>query len=185
MCSTGHSSASLRPPEEILGMCDATCVLERGSGYPCPYTPTYPVWFWPNGTFNWVAPYRNGSTTEIGNGKILSKVKETRQGDGQWEAQWYGGNHLLEPASLHHVTHCACYYAKGLGMGKSWYLSNYGIAAIPNSAQYPIATVCGQYWLSTTCPQTNASAFERWGPPWIESYLGCSRVPNKANRTVV
>jgi len=172
--SVSHNATSpFAPPSEILGVCRATCVLEKGSGYPCPYTPTYPVWFWKNGTFNWEAPYRDGSTVELGSGMLLSQVEEKRQPNGNWQAQWYGGNHLLAPEKLHHVTHCACYYAKGIGMGKYWYLSNYGIKTVPESAHLPVDTVCPSNY---QCPETNESAFEKWGPPWIEAYEGCDPV---------
>jgi len=164
-------STNFGPPPEIIGRCDAMCVLEEGSGYPCPYTPTYPVWFSPTGSFNWRAPYRDDSTVELGSGKILSRVKEIHHRNGSWEAQWFGGNHLLAPDSEHNVTHCACYYAKGIGKGQYWYLSNYGVASIENSSHLPVESVCQPY--SIKCPNSNASAFERWGPPWIEAYLGC------------
>lgn len=163
-------------PPEMTGRCLATCVVEKGSGYQCPYLPTYPVWWRANGTFNWRAPYRNGSDVEIGNGQILSPVTEVHHADGSWQARWYGGNHLLAPASSHsyHVTHCACYYAKGLGMGQSWYLSNYAVATVANSAQFAVETVCKPYNIAN-CPESNATAFQRWGPPWIEAYLGCNQ----------
>lgn len=173
----GCGDGSLHVPPEMTGRCLATCVVEKGSGYHCPYTPTYPVWWRANGTFNWRSPYLDGSAVEIGNGQIMSPVMAAHQPNGNWEARWYGGNHLLAPASSksYHVTHCACYYAKGLGMGQSWYLSNYGIATVKNSAQFPVETVCKPYFAKTSCPETNASAFQRWGPPWIEAYLGCNQ----------
>lgn len=173
----GLVAGGFSPPREILGRCKATCVLEKGSGYPCPYTPTYPVWFWPNGTFNWVSPYRTGSIVETGSGEFLTSVKERRWLDGQWEAQWFGGNHLFTPASEKNVTHCACYYAKGAGMRKAWYLSNYGIATIENSSHLPVQTVCEPHFKKLqSCPPNNESAFELWGAPWIEAYLGCDPV---------
>lgn len=169
----GVKVAAFSPPAEIVGQCAATCVYEKGSGYPCPYTPTYPVWFRPNGSFHWAAPHRDGTTVEIGDGAILSHVNETRHANGHWQAQWSGGNHLLSGGILHHVSHCACYYAKGIGMGQSWYLSNYGIATIEHSAEMPVGAVCEPYFAKTRCPESNASAFELWGAPWIESYIGC------------
>jgi len=170
------SAAAFRPPEEILGNCAAMCVYEKGSGYPCPYTPTYPVRFFSDGDFDWRAPYRDGSYVEVGKGKILSTVHETVQADGSWEAQWFGGNQLLAPALLNHVTHCACYYAKGTGMGTYWYLSNYGVAAVPNSTHLTVESVCMPYLANMKhCPASNASAFATFPPPWIEAYKGCDR----------
>merc|ERR1712008_649393 len=98
-----------------------------------------------------------------------------REAPAQWQLapQWYGGNHLLAPEQLHLVTHCACYYAKGIGMGKYWYLSNYGIRTVPESAHLPVDKVCPSNY---QCPQTNESAFEKWGPPWIEAYERCDPV---------
>lgn len=171
-------SCAQTPPKEIMApsTCTATCVFEKHSGYPCPYNPTYPVQFDQDGSFSWRAPYANGSAVEIGVGQILTPVQETHDaGSGHWQAQWFGGNHLLQPASLHHVTHCACYYAQGTGPGKAWFLSNYGVAVVPNSAQIPLETVCGPHYRSLGgCPDTNASAYHRWGPPWIEAYEGCT-----------
>ena len=53
------------------------------------YTPTYPVWFWPNGTFNWRAPYLNGTAVEVGHGELMTSAVETRHRNGSWEAVWY------------------------------------------------------------------------------------------------
>jgi len=115
---------------------------------------------------------------EVGAGQILTPVEETRGNDGHWQGQWSGGNHLLEPSSLHHVTHCACYYAKGDGAGRYWYLSNYGVASIKESAHLPIESVCKPYFDKLGgCPRSNASAFAKWGPPWIEAYEGCVPEP--------
>jgi hypothetical protein len=172
LVSSKQSSSQGAPPTEILGRCEALCVLEKGSGYPCPYTPTYPVWFYLNNSFNWRAPYQNSSTVEVGNGRILTEVKIRRESNGSWQAHWFAGNHLFAPTSLQNVSHCACYYAKGNGVGKSWHLSNYGVATIPNSSHLPVDEVCKPHVLK--CPDSNSSAFEIWGPPWIEDYSGCN-----------
>lgn len=155
------------PPPEITGRCTGSCV--KNAAYPCTYVPTYPVWFWANGSFNWQAPYADGSAVEIGHGRILSSVIESRQANGSWQASWYGGNRYI-PDPLQ-VTHCACYYAKGTGKGMPWLLSNYGIANVQNSSHLSVEAVCRSHW--TQCPTTNTSAFRRWGRPWIEIYLGC------------
>jgi len=155
------------PPAEILGQCTATCV--DNPDYPCMYTPTYPVWFWENGTFTWRAPYLNGSAVEIGQGGMFTAVNEIRHPNGSWTAHWYGGNRYVPDPKK--VTHCACYYAGGVGRGQRWLLSNFEVAYVPNSFHLSVEEVCRPHAL--TCPPTNASAFERWGPPWVEKYLGC------------
>mmetsp|Transcript_2083 Transcript_2083/g.4109 ORF Transcript_2083/g.4109 Transcript_2083/m.4109 type:complete len:195 (-) Transcript_2083:22-606(-) len=161
-------SADLCPAELAGRRCDCTCIPNPHSL--CQYTPTYPVWFWPNGTFKWIAAYRDGSAVEIGNGAMLALVKDSHEAKGSWKASWYGGNHY-NPDVLRR-TNCACYYAHGVG--KSWELANYGIAKVQNSSHLTVESVCKSFW--TDCPKSNDSAFERWGPPFIERYVDCQLV---------
>jgi len=154
------------PPPEICGRCTASCV--PNPDFPCVYTPTYPVWFWPNGSFYWQSPYANGSFVEIGDGRFLSTVQLHRTSSGLWAASWYAGNRVYYSDGKH-ATHCGCYYAKGSGMGGPWLLSNYVVADVRNTHMLSIEAVCSKY----TCPRNNASAFERWGALWAEMYHSC------------
>lgn len=156
------------PPPEICGRCTASCV--PNPDYPCVYTPTYPVWFWPNGSFYWQSPYANGSFVEVGDGRFLSTVELFRESNGFWHGSWYGGNRVYY-SDGQNATHCACYYAHGSGMGGPWLLSNYGVADVWNVQKKSIEAVCSKY----QCPSNNASAFERWGHAWMESYQSCDR----------
>uniref|UniRef100_A0A7S4PS11 Cellulase n=1 Tax=Alexandrium monilatum TaxID=311494 RepID=A0A7S4PS11_9DINO len=167
LASLFATSAGDAPPAQIIGRCTATCV--GSAKWPCHYTPTYPVWFRPNGTFNWRAPILNSSAVEVGQGYILSEVAEQQWENGTWAAHYYGGNRY-EP-DPRHVTHCACYYLEGTGYGGPWRLYNYGVADPADTAGEPVSAVCARSRVH--CPATQAEAAERWGSPFVESYLGC------------
>ena len=82
-----------------------------------------------------------------------------------------GNSYKPDPAS---VTHCACYYVVGEGIGLPFQLHNYRVKEAVNTSQLPIEDVCGRYL--TDCPANTAAALKQFGAPsWIESYIGCSQ----------
>ena len=166
--STGVLLAFLTPAP-MVGTCNASCTTNKA--FPCVYTPFYPVWFTKDGKYSWRAPYANGTGAEVGQGMILSEVSEKRWRNGTWTARWYGGN-SYEPDLLR-VTHCACYYLVGTGLGKPFLLHNYRVKEALNTSHLPVEDVCDLYHVD--CPENTASARSRFGSPWVESYMGCQQ----------
>jgi len=118
--------------------------------------------FAPNGSFSWVAPFKNQRGEEHGQGYVLDAPIRTVNLDGSWEVVRRVSNYLYPPTS----TGCCCEYISGPngndGAAIGWpiTLSDYGVG-------------CSDMQTHGACPKDNATALQLLGAPYSEVYVGC------------